>query len=458
MGRLNYERTPARRGELQLDRMRRLLGHLGRPQSAAPVIHLAGTKGKGSTAAILSQVLTAAGRRVGLYTSPHLSRLEERIQIDNQPCTSGQFVELVNQAAPIVASMDAAKDAPTFFELSTALAMLHFADSSVDVVVLETGLGGRLDSTNVCDPLVSIITSISLDHTKLLGDTLDKIAMEKCGIIKPGRPVISGVQEEPARSVIRAVAEARSCPLLEAGSDFAAQETRLCGVPPATRFRFQRIGEPSLLAGLPAELPELQLGLLGSHQAANAAIAIASLAVVESLAPELYQHDETLLRSALAGAAWPARIELARTEPLTVIDVAHNTASALALVDTLAGCFPPEMISGPRILVAAISKDKDAQGILGALLPHFDQVIFTRFVTNPRSVEPAQLLRLARQLGAAAELRVCEHPVEAWEQSQSIAQSIASAGDKSLTCVAGSFFLAAELHELVRQAPWVRTK
>ena len=458
MGRLNYERTPARTGELQLDRMRRLLQQLDQPQVTAPVIHLAGTKGKGSTAAIISHLLAAAGRQVGLYTSPHLSRLEERIQLNNQPCSADQFVDLVSQIHPVVRRMDQAGDPPTFFELSTALAMLHFAQSQADIVVLETGLGGRLDSTNVCEPVVSVITSISMDHTKQLGDSLDKIAYEKCGIIKPGRPVVSGVTAEPARGVIREAAMSRGCPLVELGVDFEARDVQLTDSPPSTQFTLHHGSDQSvhLLKRLPRHLTDLQVGLLGSHQAVNAANALAALAILESECPELYQHDEPRLRNALAQVRWPARIELACKNPVTIIDVAHNSASAQALADTIEACFPRQKLRGPRTLLAAISNDKDVSAILEALLPCFDHIIFTRFVTNPRAVPPAQLQAMAKDMGAAGTgdaptTEVCESPTEAWE----LARSRTAPGDDSLTCIAGSFFLAAELHEKVRESPWV---
>ncbi|MEX0613266.1 MAG: Mur ligase family protein, partial [Pirellulales bacterium] len=199
MGRINYERTALiayQERQLKLDRMRQLLTRLGQPDAGMKIVHVAGTKGKGSTAAMIAGMLTAAGYRTGLFSSPHLERIEERFAVDGQPCTADELVALVNRLRPVAHAMDeeAAADGdptagPTYFDVTTAMALLHFVEREVDAAVLEVGLGGRLDSTNVCLPAVSVITSISFDHMKQLGNTLAAIAREKAGIIKPGVPV-----------------------------------------------------------------------------------------------------------------------------------------------------------------------------------------------------------------------------------------------------------------------------
>ena len=230
-GRINYEWTPASRSHsrsLNLDRMRALLELLGNPHERLSVIHVAGTKGKGSTATMISSVLTAAGYRAGLYTSPHLERLEERFVVDGQPATADELVELTSAVFPAIAALDGdthpsdpAATAPTFFEATTAMAFLHFLRRAVDIAVVEVGLGGRLDSTNVCRPLLSVITSISFDHTRQLGNDLASIAYEKAGIIKCGVPVVSGVvPSDPAR-VIEQVAEQRRCRIYRLGKEFS---------------------------------------------------------------------------------------------------------------------------------------------------------------------------------------------------------------------------------------------
>jgi dihydrofolate synthase/folylpolyglutamate synthase len=227
--RIDYERASGivyGESEYKLDRMRELLARLGDPQSSAPIIHVAGTKGKGSTAAMIAAVLSAAGYRTGLFSSPHLTRVEERMAIDGQPCPEGEFVELARRLRPIVAEMDAlaartpGEVGPTYFELTTALALLHFAAQKVDAMVLEVGMGGRLDSTNVCASTVAVITSISFDHTRQLGHTLALIAREKAGIIKPGVPVVSGVIADEPRNVIEEVSRRQRSPIVQLGRDF----------------------------------------------------------------------------------------------------------------------------------------------------------------------------------------------------------------------------------------------
>jgi dihydrofolate synthase / folylpolyglutamate synthase len=230
MGRINYERVsviPYQERQLKLDRMRQLLTRLGQPDAGMKIIHVAGTKGKGSTSAMMAAMLTAAGYRTGVFSSPHLERIEERFSVDGEPCSAEELVSLVDRMRPIVAAMDeeaAAEgdpaDGPTYFEVTTAMALVHFVERQVDAAVLEVGLGGRLDSTNVCLPAVSVITSISLDHTKQLGNTLAAIAREKAGIIKPGVPVVCGVTEAEPQAVIAAIAREHGCRLIQLENDF----------------------------------------------------------------------------------------------------------------------------------------------------------------------------------------------------------------------------------------------
>ncbi len=230
LGRINYERAvvlPYGQRQLKLDRMRQLLTRLGNPDAGLPIVHVAGTKGKGSTAALVGSILQAAGYRVGLFSSPHLESIEERFAVNGEACPGDDFVELVDRLRPVVMAMDREAESvgdsslsPTYFELTTALALMHFVKRKVDIGILEVGLGGRLDSTNVCQPAVTVITSISLDHTKQLGDTLELIAAEKAGIVKPGVPVLCGPLEEGPRKVIAEIAQQHGCRMLEAGHDF----------------------------------------------------------------------------------------------------------------------------------------------------------------------------------------------------------------------------------------------
>ncbi|HKD36341.1 MAG TPA: Mur ligase family protein, partial [Pirellulales bacterium] len=234
LGRIDYERAatvPYHRRAFHLERMRDLLSQLGNPHDSLKVVHIAGTKGKGSTAAMIAAVLSAAGYRTGLYTSPHLDRIEERLMIDGRPCSPEQFVDLLERVRPAVEAMDEDRRSevgsrksevagPTYFEITTAMAFLHFAEQATDIAVIEVGLGGRLDSTNVVIPLVSVITSISFDHMKQLGSTLDAIAHEKAGIIKRGVPVVSGVLGDEPRRAIEEVGRGQNSALIQLGVDF----------------------------------------------------------------------------------------------------------------------------------------------------------------------------------------------------------------------------------------------
>ncbi len=438
---INYERTvamPYDTAALKLDRMRRLLALVGDPHLGLKCVHIAGTKGKGSTAAMIAAVLQAAGMRTGLYTSPHLSAIEERIVIDGQPCSQSEFASLAAELEAAVEKLPlhgTAKETggPTFFEVTTAMAFLHFARQKVDCAVLEVGLGGRLDSTNVCQPQVSIITSISFDHTRQLGNTLAAIASEKAGIIKPGVPVVSGVTSDEPREVIRRVAREAGAPLLERGSEFDFRT----GPPRSARQAMDyRQG--------PYELCDVGLGMIGEHQAANAAVAICAL---RRLVEQGWSIDERAIRGGLAAANVPARIELAGERPAVIVDVAHNVASIEALLRVLAERFR----SRQRVLIFASSKDKDTAGMLRLLVPRFDNVVLTRYIENPRAVELETLEQLATSLlgtaGGNGDLRPAIHavatPGEAWQMARRLA------GPDDLICITGSFFLAAELRPLV---------
>lgn len=432
--RVNYERKPpdaALDGNFRLATMRALLASLGDPQRQMPIVHIAGTKGKGSTAAFTAASLTAAGYRTGLCTSPHLSRVEERFTIDGAECSAEQFARLVDPVRRAAASMDQG-DSLTFFELTTALAFLHFAQSGVDAAVVEVGLGGRLDSTNVCQPAVAAITNISFDHTRLLGNTLAEIAAEKAGIIKPGVPVISGVVDDEPRDVIRAVCRQQQAELWEAGVAFHGEY-----LPPSGG---QLQGSVQLSGpALPADFCEqpCELGLLGSHQAANAAVAAAILARLRN---DGWHIPAAALRQGLSQVRWPARFEVLRRNPMVVVDAAHNVASAAALHDTLATHTAPRR----KWLIFGTSRDKDACGMLRVLGRWFDQIVVTRFQSNPRGVPAEELAAAAAAAGCSpAAVTVCPTPAAAW----ALVHAQLSEGD--LVCATGSIFLASELRELI---------
>lgn len=449
--RINYERTvavPYRTGAFKLDRMRRLLALVGDPHLGLKAVHIAGTKGKGSTAAMIAGVLQRAGMRTGLYTSPHLAAIEERMAIDGQPCGQDEFASLAAELELAVEKLPLFGTAmesggPTFFEVTTAMAFLHFARRKVDCAVLEVGLGGRLDSTNVCQPNVTIITSISFDHTRQLGNTLAAIASEKAGITKPGVPMVSGVVADEPRDVIRRVAREQGAPLFERGKEFDFATKGLTDIEGQTLDYY----EPDDERGPGYVLRAVRLGMLGAHQAANAAVAICA---VRRLVEQGWVIGEEALRSGLAAARVPARIELVSERPAVIVDVAHNVASIEALLGVLADRFRPRR----RMLIFASSKDKDTAGMLRLLLPRFDEVVLTRYIENPRAVELDQLHQLAeRPLGAASsngDARPAIHaaltPSEAWRVAESLA------GPDDLICITGSFFLAAELRPVVQRA------
>jgi dihydrofolate synthase/folylpolyglutamate synthase len=430
-GRVNYEQRSPRRDDLHLGRMRALLSLLGEPQHRLRIVHIAGTKGKGSTAALLAAVLRRAGYRTGLFTSPHLSRVEERIQLDGVPVSPAELAVLMADVRPAVERLDAAR-APgsigvTFFEIATALGFLHFVRHRADVAVVEVGLGGRFDATNVCRPLVSLITSISHDHTEQLGNTLASIAFEKAGIVKPGRPVLSGVRPAEARAVIERVCRQRGAPLRQVDVDYsyAYSAGRVLNGGARTRVRVRTWRR---------DWPEMEVGLLGEHQAANAALAVTAVEVLREAGLHV---PDAAVAAGLAGVEWPARLEVVGRRPLAVLDCAHNVASAQALLDALLTSFPGR---GRRLLVFAGSADKDIAGMLRVLAPHFAGAYLTRF-GSARAVPPERLGELWLVAGGGPHA-LFPDPAAAWQAA------LADARPEDLICATGSVFLAGELRTL----------
>jgi len=456
LGRINYERTavvPYGRRQMKLDRMRQLLNRLGNPDAGLPIVHVAGTKGKGSTSALVASILQSAGYEAGLFSSPHLERIEERFAVGGQPCTADELVALVNQLRPAVESLDEealhtgdGSLSPTYFELTTALALLHFAQRKVDLAVLEVGLGGRLDSTNVCQPAVTVITSISLDHTKQLGTSLEEIAAEKAGIIKPGVPVFCGPLKKAPREVIARIAKQHGCRMAEAGRDFRYEYRS-----PRYLDLHDELGQLDFVAdfaGEQVQLHNLPLRLVGEHQAANAALAVS---VCEELRRQSWSVSSAAMQAGLAELALPARIEVLHRKPTVVLDVAHNVAAAEALVEVLQASFTCQQ----RTLVLAVSRDKDVAGITRSLLPHFQRFILTAYQENPRAVPVDKLRQIIdrelHNLGAElqhelqdVEVLEAALPVDAWQMAKTLAEP------DQLICITGSFFIAAELRATLR--------
>ncbi len=448
LGRINYERTaiiPYQERQLKLDRMRQLLTRLGQPDASLKIIHVAGTKGKGSTSAMITGILGAAGFRTGLFSSPHLDRIEERFAVDGQPCTAAELAALLERLRTVVRAMDdeAVSDGeptagPTYFDITTAMALLHFVERGVDAAVLEVGLGGRLDSTNVCLPAVSVITTISFDHMKQLGYTLAAIAREKAGIIKPGVPVVCGVLEPDAQAVIAEVARAHGCRLIQLGRDFEFSYRRPRGKP---KSAMAMIDFTYRIPGQEHRLENVVIGMRGPHQATNAAIALATVA---ELRHQGWCVSADAARIGLGRAMLPARVELIAGEPTVVLDAAHNPASAQALIEALAEL--PQ--AARRTLIISISQDKDMRAIVRELAPHFDRFLATQYQENPRAMPAAELASMIRDElaccgGSSKIVTICAKPDEAWKIVRQ------SAVPRELVCITGSFFLAAEMRPLV---------
>jgi dihydrofolate synthase/folylpolyglutamate synthase len=436
--RVNYEQRSPRPDDLKLDRMRALLELLGNPHQRLKIIHVAGSKGKGSTSAMLAAIARRSGYRTGLFTSPHLVQVEERFQIDDRPIAPHELDELLLEIRDACAHPAARQrwgddlaEALTFFEIATAAGFLYFVRRRVELAVLEVGLGGRLDSTNVCRPLLSIITSISFDHTQQLGNTLAKIAFEKAGIVKPGRPVLSGAQDVTAREVIESICRERRSPLRQLGAEI--------------RYEYEPVGKGEGARGRVQVVtnlrhwPAMELGLIGEHQAANAALVTAA---VEELRRIGLHISDKAVAEGLAEVHWPARLEVVGRNPLVLLDCAHNIASAQALVQTLRTSFPlPD--ADRRFLIFAGSRDKDLRGMFEMLVPFFDHVVLTRFVSNPRCVLPEQALELM-----PAEYRskctLCDDTALAWQEVRG------RVGGDDLICITGSVFLAGEMLAVLR--------
>ncbi|MBS0206356.1 MAG: bifunctional folylpolyglutamate synthase/dihydrofolate synthase [Planctomycetes bacterium] len=441
-GRINYERVDAQAystSDFKLDRMRLLLSLLGNPQDLIPVVHVAGTKGKGSTCTMIAAVLAAAGQRVGLYISPHISAFEERMTVNSERPSRQELVDLVNRLLPAVTKMDGlpGQMQPTYFELATAIAWLYFTDRQVDLAVLETGLGGRLDSTNICRPRVCMITNISRDHTHILGSTVRQIAWEKAGIIKPHVPLISGVTQPDARDLVQQLCRERDARLIELGPDVQVTARRTSG------------GD---LSGTSANNPSswvdirtprtawtnLPVALRGVHQATNTAMAVAA---IDELRAQGWPIRDEEIRQGLMDVTWPARVEVVSRHPTVVIDAAHNWESARALVTTLR----EEFSARRRILIFAATRDKDVAGLLRLLIPAFDTIIFTRYLDNPRSV-PVQELQMFVHAVSNRSFHIADNPVIAWQMARQWADT------NDLIAITGSFFLVAELRDVVINA------
>ena len=447
-GRINYEKiglAAASQYAFRLQRMTELLRHLdlghflyqNTATKPPTLVHLAGTKGKGSTASLIASACTQSGYRTGLYTSPHLERLEERFVIDGQICTNLEFVQLVKRIQDAAEAIELEHGKSTFFELTTAMAMLHFANHQCDVMVAEVGLGGRLDSTNVLHPTVSVITSIGLDHQNVLGDDLVSIAGEKAGIIKSNVPVISGVEQEEAIGVVEEHCRKQGADWFQLGTDFNFKSQPL----PDWGSRIEFFGSKP---DLPKQI-DFNLAMEGKHQAKNAAVAAAALFVLRqemqrvehagSIKIEKALSHQTI-KEAFSSLQVPARLERFHLADKTVaiVDSSHNEDSIRALANSLKQRVPGQKY----IIVFGTSQDKDAEVMLNILTDIPGKLILTQYHSNPRYVPTKQLRELLPAKHQSTAILI-DDPIKACEEAELQAKF-----DGAHIVVCGSFFLAAE--------------
>ena len=396
-----------------------VLEKLQNPHLCYPSLHVGGTNGKGSTSAIIAAILQASGYRVGLYTSPHLVDFRERIRINGEYISESDVVNLVCHIQTM------SPTSLTFFEFTTAMAFQYFSDNAVDIAVVEVGMGGRFDATNVLSPQAAGITTIAHDHQSYLGYHLSEIAFEKAGIIKSNTPVIVGELPVEAEKVIQRVAKENHAPYFSLGREFRVVEEESPGL-----FQYD---------GIQKQLSHLSCALLGDHQLKNAACA---LALLEQLEPKRFEVQETAIRSALSHVVWEGRLEVLEHQPRLLIDGAHNVAAAQVLIETVA-----PMVEGQDaklIVVLGMMRDKDHEEFMKIIGPYVSHIILTK-VSVPRAATVAELKECVPDgLSVVVE---SSNPKEALQ----LARQLAKPAD--VICVTGSLFLAGEVRNLLTHSP-----
>jgi dihydrofolate synthase/folylpolyglutamate synthase len=423
----NYETSKRLRynhDTFSLDRMYKLLKGLGNPHAKLATIHVAGTKGKGSTCTMLSVMLNSTGYKVGLYTSPHVLDLRERICVNGKMISEAAMVRLVKKVVPVVKRM--ASDPPTFFEILTAIAFMHFVTLKVDLAVIETGLGGRLDSTNVLTPECVGITSLSIDHQQQLGDSMTKIAKEKAGIFKEGIPAVSVLQDNEVMKVLKQEANKAGSPLRFTGKDIDF----------SYRFESSRTLGPHnrvCVTTNNSKFEHLQVPVLGEHQAINCGLA---LSLLDCLKSRGYEIDDDQAVAGLVNTRLPGRMELIHENPRVLVDGAHNAASIRALIQATGQHIPYDSM----VVIFGCCEDKDVKGMLEQLQYGADKIIFTR-VNSPRSIYPDELGQMYTE--------ICG---KMYQTSNSLAEALQIAnravttGD--LICITGSFYLVGQAKDM----------
>ena len=408
-------KMPSRRSLPTLDRMRRLTGLLGDPETAYPAVHITGTNGKGSTAAMVSALLGARGLSVGTYTSPNLSRVNERLSRNGEPIDDGAFIEVLESLARLEQLMD---EPPTRFELLTAAALAWFADEAVDVAVIEVGLGGRWDCTNVVTGEVAVLTNVSFDHTEVLGPTLEDITRDKSGIIKAGSRVVIGETDPTLVDLVRrAAVDVGAGPVWVRGADFSCRANRL-----AVGGRLIDVQTPAAAYG------ELLVPLHGSHQGENASCA---LAVVEAFFDG--PLDEDVVEEAFAGVRVPGRLEVIGRRPLVVVDGAHNVAGMITLARSLVEEFA---VDGDTHAVVGMLSGRDPVAMLEPLAASGVRSVVACEPGSPRALPAEVVAEAARGLGLRATVTV--PPAEA------VAGAVGGAGEDDRVVVCGSLYVVAD--------------
>jgi dihydrofolate synthase/folylpolyglutamate synthase len=419
--------------KFNLDRMTRLLDLMGNPQKAYPIVHVTGTKGKGSVASLCSSVLKESGFKVGLYTSPHLIDYNERIQVNLLPIPHADMVTLVDRLMPMI---DRVKEITTF-EISTAMAFQYFKDQHVDYAVIEVGLGGRLDATNVVDPVLSVITTISYDHQAILGNSIAEIAAEKAGIIKPGKPVVLASQTSEALQVLLKKAEENGSMVTLVGKDMLytairhdldSQSLFVWSIDDQEKMNRFIEGDP----GNKWKPNQFTIPLLGAHQLENATTAYSALKILQKQDPKI---TDIAIVLGFKNVSWPCRFEVISKKPLIILDSAHNRDSAIKLRLTLDDYLPGNDV----LLIFGASEDKDVRGMLVDLLPRVSQVIATQSI-HPRALDAGVIVDFAHLMGKKVKAIL---PLEdAFQEAFRLAN-----GERAIL-VAGSIFIAAAVKEL----------
>ncbi|MCL5037076.1 MAG: bifunctional folylpolyglutamate synthase/dihydrofolate synthase [Chloroflexi bacterium] len=412
---------------VKLERAKELLSRIGNPQEGLKIVLIAGTKGKGSCAAMISSIICNAGYKVGTFTNPHVSDFRERIRINLEPLPGKDLDRLIEETWPAVESMEGTElRKPTYFEVCVALAYKYFHEQKVDLAVMEVGMGGRLDATNCCSPTLSVIMPVSIDHTDVLGETVPEIASEKAGILHKGAGAIISVQQPEADRVISEIAASLNIEPVKAGRDFTWQvhEMELTG----SRFS---------MTGLKGEYNDLYVSLPGKQQVENAAAAVGAC---EMLSEAGFVLSEDAIRKGLACLRWPARMEFFPGELPVLLDVSHNHASAKALREFIEDVMKPERAA----LLFACLRDKDIEAILRELLPIFDTLVISA-VSNPRCALPEEIESIARRvMGPGYPIRIIPGPLQALKIAGEL-------GGEDLLVITGSFYLAGEIRPLLSE-------